>query len=77
MRFRGQGDDFLVAEFSNVGRARIFYYRKFIERVGDINRDDFRLPELKSDDGLAASFPHLGAWQSKVRGTLAQLGIRP
>jgi hypothetical protein len=76
MRFKGSTDDILVAEFSNVGRARIFVYRKFIENVGDINKSEFRLKELKTDEGLVESFVHTPLWKSKVRSTLAQFGIR-
>jgi hypothetical protein len=76
MRFKGAKEDFIVAEFSNVGKARIFYYGRFLERIGDINRSEFRLRELKSDEGLAISFSHVSGWQSKVRSTLAQIGIR-
>jgi hypothetical protein len=76
MRFKGSSDDILVAEFSNVGRARVFLYRKFIENVGDINKGEFRMKELKTDDGLVESFVHSPIWKSKVRNTLAQFGIR-
>jgi hypothetical protein len=76
MRFKGANEDFIVAEFSNVGKARIFYYGRFLERIGDINRTEFRLRELKSKEGLAISFSHMSNWQSKVRSTLAQIGIR-
>jgi hypothetical protein len=76
MRFKGSTDDLLVAEFSNVGRVRIFIYRKFIENVGDINKSEFRLKELKTDEGLVESFVHTPLWKSNVRGTLAQFGIR-
>jgi hypothetical protein len=76
MRFKGANEDFIVAEFSNVGKARIFYYGRFLERIGDINRNEFRLRELKSEEGLAISFSHMNNWQSKVRSTLAQIGIR-
>lgn len=76
MRFKGANEDFIVAEFSNVGKARIFYYGRFLERIGDINRTEFRLRELKSEEGLAISFSHMSNWQSKVRSTLAQIGIR-
>ena len=50
MRFRGAKEDFIVAEFSNVGKARIFYYGRFLKRIGDINRSEFHLNELKSDE---------------------------
>jgi hypothetical protein len=70
MRFKGANEDFIVAEFSNVGKARIFYYGRFLERIGDINRNEFRLRELKSEEGLAISFSHMNNWQSKVRSTL-------
>ena len=76
MRFKGSTDDLLVAEFSNVGRVRIFIYRKFIENVGDINKSEFRLKELKTDEGLVESFVHTPLWKSNVRSTLAQFGIR-
>jgi len=76
MRFKGSTDDLLVAEFSNVGRVRIFIYRKFIENVGDINKSEFRLKELKTDEGLVESFVHTPLWKSNVRNTLAQFGIR-
>jgi len=76
MRFKGSTEDIIVAEFSNVGRARIFFYRKFIENVGDINKSEFRLKELKTDEGLVESFVHTPLWRSKVRSTLAQFGIR-
>jgi hypothetical protein len=76
MRFKGAREDFIVAEFSNVGKARIFYHGRFLERIGDINRPEFRLRELKSDEGLAISFSHMSNWQSKVQSTLAQIGIR-
>jgi hypothetical protein len=76
MRFKGAPDDILVAEFSNVGRARIFFYRKFIENVGDINKSEFRLKELRTDEGVVESFVHNPLWKSKVRSTLAQCGIR-
>ena len=77
MRFRGTSADLIVEEFSNVGKARIFQYKSFIENIESIDRQEFRLSELRTDEGTTESFRHMPGWQSRVRNTLARYGVRP
>jgi hypothetical protein len=56
MRFRGGKEDLVVAEFSNVGRVRLFSYDSFVRNVGSMNKSEFRLKELKTEDGVIESF---------------------
>jgi hypothetical protein len=76
MRFRGAKEDLVVAEFSNVGRVRFFSYDSFVKNVGSMNKTEFRLKELKTEDGIIESFSHTPLWKSKARNTLAYFGIR-
>jgi EH_Signature domain len=77
MRFRGNSADLIVEEFSNVGKARIFQYKSFIENIESIDRQEFRLSELRTDEGTTESFRHMPGWQSRIRNTLARYGVRP
>ncbi len=77
MRFRGNNADLIVEEFSNVGKARIFQYKAFIENIDSIDRQEFRLSELRTDEGTTESFRHMPGWQSRIRNTLARYGVRP
>jgi EH_Signature domain len=77
MRFRGGGADIVITEFSKVGRVRILSYKSFIQKIRDVNRQDFLLRELRNDEGAEASFVHLPGWQAKVRNALARYGFRP
>jgi hypothetical protein len=77
MRFRGNGADIVIAEFSNVGSARIFRHESFVQKIGDMNRQQFGLKELRNDEGAAETFRHMPGWQTKVRNSLARYGIRP
>jgi hypothetical protein len=77
MRFRGNSADLIVEEFSNVGKARIFQYKSFLENIQSIDRQEFRLSELRTDEGTTESFRHMPGWQSRIRNTLARYGVRP
>jgi EH_Signature domain len=77
MRFRGNNADLIVEEFSNVGKARIFHYKSFLENIESIDRQEFRLSELRTDEGTTESFRHMPGWQSRIRNTLARYGVRP
>jgi hypothetical protein len=76
MRFRGAKEGLVVAEFSNVGRVRFFSYDAFVKNVGSMNKSEFRLKELKTDEGVIESFSHTPLWKEKARNTLAYFGIR-
>ena len=76
MRFRGAKEDLVVAEFSNVGRVRFFSYDSFVRNVGSMNKSEFSLKELKTEEGIIESFPHTTLWKDKARNALAYFGIR-
>jgi hypothetical protein len=77
MRFRGNSADIVIAEFSKVGSARIFHHKSFVQKIGDMNRQQFWLKELRNDEGADETFRHMPGWQSRVRNSLARYGIRP
>jgi hypothetical protein len=77
MRFRGQSEDMVIAEFSNVGKLRIFQYKSFLQKIGSMERQEFGLRELRNDRGALESISHMTGWQSKTRNALAGYGIRP
>jgi hypothetical protein len=77
MRFRGQSEDMVIAEFSNVGKLRIFRHKSFLQKIGSMDRQEFALKELRNDQGSTESISHLTGWQSKTRSALARYGIRP
>ena len=77
MRFRGQSEDMVIAEFSNVGKLRIFRHKSFLQKIGSMDRLDFGLKELRNDQGATESISHITGWQSKTRNALAAYGIRP
>jgi hypothetical protein len=76
MRFREAREDIVIAEFSKVGKARIFPYKLFIEKMGNVDRQEFQLRELRNDRGADESFRHVPGWQSEVRNALARYGVR-
>ena len=77
MRFRGQSEDMVIAEFSNVGKLRIFRHEAFLQKIGSMDRGEFGLKELRNDRGALESISHMAGWQSKTRNALAGYGIRP
>jgi hypothetical protein len=77
MRFRGQSEDMVIAEFSNVGKLRIFRHQSFLQKIGSMDRQEFGLKDLRNDRGAVESISHLTGWQSKTRAALATYGIRP
>jgi hypothetical protein len=77
MRFRGQSEDMVIAEFSNVGKLRIFRHQSFLQKIGSMDRQEFGLRDLRNDRGAIESISHITGWQSKTRNALASYGIRP
>lgn len=77
MRFRGQSEDMVIAEFSNVGSLRIFRHQSFLKKIGSMDRLEFGLKELRNDTGAIESIRHATGWQSRTRNSLAAYGIRP
>jgi EH_Signature domain len=78
MRFRAQsGEDMVIAEFSNVGKLRIFRHKSFLQKIGSMDRQEFGLKDLRNDQGAIESISHMIGWQSKTRNALAGYGIRP
>ena len=77
MRFRGQSEDMVIAEFSNVGKLRIFRHQSFLQKIGSMDRQEFGLKDLRNDRGAIESISHITGWQSKTRNALASYGIRP
>jgi hypothetical protein len=86
MRFRGAKEDLVVTEFSNAGKVRFISYDAFVKNVGSMNKSEFRLKELRTDDGAIASYVHTRNvdwhtrsrhWERNAANTLASFGIRP
>jgi hypothetical protein len=77
MRFRGQHEDMVIAEFSNVGKLRIFRHQSFLQKIGSVDRQEFGLKELRNDMGAVESISHITGWQSRTRNALARYGIWP
>jgi len=77
MRFRGQSEDMVIAEFSNVGKLRIFRHQSFLQKIGSMDRQEFGLKDLRNDRGAIEGISHITGWQSKTRNALASYGIRP
>ena len=83
MVFAGHGADYVVIEFSETGNAAYIYLRKAFESAGiSMRSNSFDLrDDLKRMDQAHERIIHLmeprGAWETKARRMLAELGILP
>jgi len=78
MKFQGQGNEFVVVEFSETGNAAYIYERAAFESKNvNLRTPYFQLNGHLKHDGRADRILHLGNWESPAGQKLAELGIRP
>ncbi len=80
MEFHGNGERYIIVEFSETGFAASIYRRSIFELGGvTLRRETFRMGQLRNTSTRSDSIPHPrgGEWERKAFAKLAGMGIVP
>ena len=78
MEFHGNGERYIIVEFSETGFAASIYRRSVFEERGvTLRRPTYTIGQLRNTSTRLDSIPHSGDWETKAYTKLAGMGIVP